>query len=79
MFGSMKTFSYHSMVNIDFDNMMIIKSSLHPGEVWCISGDNVDCQTVVGWDYAEDFIWPNSDTLHFIGISVNYIMSLLSY
>jgi len=36
------------------------------GKLWCISGDNLDCQTVVGWDYAEDFIWPNTDTLYMI-------------
>ena len=67
VYGNTETLSYHSMVNIDFDNMMIIKSSLHPGEVWCISGDNLDCQLLSGWIYSEDFIWPNTDTLYIIG------------
>ena len=66
MNGDMETLSYHSTVNIAFDNNMIIKSSLYPGEVWCISGDNLDCQTVVGWDYSEEFIWPNTDTLYIL-------------
>ena len=85
MYGNMETTSYHSMVNIDFDNMMIIKLSLYPGEVWCISGDNLDCQTVVGWDYAEDFIWPNTDTLYIIGkgilsfLLINEIIQERSY
>ena len=48
------------MVNIDIDNM-------YAGKLWCISGDNLDCQPLSGWDYAEDFIWPNTDTLYMIG------------
>ena len=76
MYGNMETTSYHSMVNIDFDNMMIMKSSLYPGEVWCISGDNLDCQTVVGWDYAEDFIWPNTDTLYVVGKSNDFYLQI---
>ena len=50
--------------------MIIMKSSLYPGKLWCISGVNLDCQTVVGWDYAEDYIWPDTDTLHIIGKSI---------
>ena len=74
MYGNMETTSYHSMVNIDFDNMMIMKSSLYPGEVWCISGDNLDCQTVLGWEYAEDFIWPKTDTFYIIGKSILWFL-----
>ena len=66
MYGNMETLSYHSMVNIDIDNNMI-KKYLQPGEVWCISGDNLDCQPLSGWDYAEDFIWPNTNTLYIVG------------
>ena len=51
----------------EYDN----NDHLHPGKLWCISGDNLDCQKVVGWDYSEDFIWPNTDTLYIKGKYVN--------
>ena len=41
--------------------------SLYPGKLWCISGDTLGCEPLSGWDYAEDFIWPNTDTLYMIG------------
>ena len=67
--GDMETLSCLLTVNIDIENMIIDYNglSLYQGVLWIITGGNTNIK-VTGWDYAEDHIWPDTDTLYIRGV-----------
>ena len=46
------------------DDAMIMNCA---GTVWCVTGHTDHCSTVTGWDYTEDLVWPQTDTLYITG------------
>ena len=46
------------------ENYMNISRSISLDKLWCITGDNLDCQSLSGWTFSGDFIWPDTDTLY---------------
>merc|ERR1719471_740543 len=43
------------------------------GELSSITRDEGQCIDVHGWEYAEDHIWPNTDTLDIVGPGPQYL------
>ena len=38
------------------------------GKLWCVTGGNVLCQVVTGWDFSSpEMAWPHTDTLYVRG------------
>ena len=46
------------------DDAMIMNCA---GTVWCVTGLTDHCSTVTGWDYTEEHVWPQTDTLYIPG------------
>merc|ERR1711915_959945 len=40
------------------------------GELWCVKREKSNIHVVAGWDYAEEHIWPDTDTLYIIDFPV---------
>ena len=51
-----------------YSTVQYMNITIITGKFWRITDDNGEETNIYGWDYSEDHIWPDTDSLYILGM-----------